>query len=303
MWAAIRTFALTLCFMIVGLNVSDASPELDAPATGVQLLSRVRALVDQGQLLDPISVARVLPSENLGTTIDQPAIRATPEGACNPGLQKAFKRTRLSFAAWFHNQPTGIPNLPYRAVGPFGHAGITGDPAGSYVRSSEEYCSDLLHLPEEATATLRFENLPGFSCLTMDDVASVMPVTDDHATDGGGIYSYSPPAQKEYGTRITFFFGGSRCLGGVMAEQSQKWGTRYRQAQAAFGQCTAPAEHEFCATHPPFGWGDGAMLDLELETSAKVCRGFGSWYRAARVPDPSRPLPKFNVSPCGVKTP
>ena len=80
-----------------------------------------------------------------------------------------------------------------------------GDPVGSYLRSDAEYCSDLLHLPNEVSATLRFDSLPGFACLNMSDVASVMPLTDDHATDGAQIYSYTPPARRESGVRVHAF--------------------------------------------------------------------------------------------------
>ncbi len=284
------------------VSASKASPGPDAPTTGVELLTQVKALADKGQLLDPGMVLRVLPGDQLVTKIGEPTLPGSLERVCNPGVQKAFRNTRMSFASWFRNLPTGIPHLAYSASGPFGRAGVMGDPSGSYLRMDEEYCADLLHLPDEATATLRFDSLPGFSCLSMDEVSSVMPLIDDHATDGGGIYSYSPPAQRDYGVRVTFYFGRSRCLAGFTAEQSQKWGTRYLQAQLAFRQCTDAADHGFCASHPPFGWVDGDIQDIMLESSAKQCKGFGLWYQQARLPDPTLTRPPINrATPCDGK--
>ena len=180
---------------------------------------------------------------------------------------------------------------------------IAGD--GSYLLMDEDYCSNLLHLPDERSATLRFDNLPGFSCLGRDQVSSVMPMIDDHATDGGGIYSYTPPAHREYGTRVTFFFGGSQCLAGLSVEQHQSSGTRYVKAKQAFRQCTEVADHKFCATHPPFGWIDGHTQDLMSEFSAKECKGFGRYYREARTPVPrSEPavIARVPTTPCNRKS-
>jgi hypothetical protein len=299
MKVAIRTAALAVILLIGVFGSSNAEPTPDAPTTGIELLTRVKGLVDRGQLSDPRAVLRVLPGDTPASSIYDPVTGATPQGTCNPGVQAGFKNTRVSFGRWFHNLPTGRPHLAYSAVGIFGNSGAYGDPAGSYLRMGEEYCSDVLHLREEVTATLSFGNLPGFSCLTMGDVSSVMPLTNDHATDGAQIYSYSPPAKRGYGARITFGFGGSQCLGGFDARQSQKWGTRYTQAAAAFRQCTDIADRTFCAAHPPFGWGDGAAQGRMSEWSAKQCKGFGHWYRRARTPDPALARPfRRHATPC-----
>ena len=297
MRANLAAMALTVATFVTALSgISSPALALDLPTDGMDLLARVKTLVDKGELFDPVVVARTIPGDRPITAVD-----VYQKGMCQAGLQKDIRSTRWTLTAWFHNMPTGSPNLPYRAVGPFGHSGITGDPAGSYLLMDEEYCSDLLHLPDERSASLRFDNLPGFSCLTMDQVSSVMPVTDDHATDGGGIYSYSPPAHREYGTRVTFYFGGSQCLAGISAEQNRIWGTRYINAEQAFRQCTDVADHKFCAANPPFVWGDGHMQDLMSVFSAKECKGFGLYYREMRTPKPRPQSAHVRTTPCDGK--
>lgn len=168
----------------------------------------------------------------------------------------------------------------------------------------ENYCSDLINLRRERSASLRFDNLPGFSCITEDQISSIMPIVDDHATDGGGIYSYTPLARREYGTRVSFGLGGSECLNGLSAEQDVKLGTRYRNARKAFRQCTDLADRQFCATDPPFGWLDGHTQDLMAQFSARQCKGFGRYYRESRTPAPTPPrtiVPSELKSPCDGK--
>ncbi len=259
--------------------MSSPAPALDKPADGMDLLARVKTLVDRGELFDAAAVARAIPSDRPIKAVD-----VYHRGMCQPGFLRDVRTTRRAFTSWFHNMPSGRPHLPYHAIGPFGHDGITGDPAGSYMLMDEQFCSDLLNLAAERSALLRFSNLPGFSCLTMQQVSSVMRVTDDRATDGGGIYPYKPPAHREYGARVSISFGGSQCVDGFSAEQDQQWGTRYVNARRAFRQCTYVADRKFCAANPSFDWGDGRKLDLMAGSSAKECGGFGRYYREARSP-------------------
>jgi hypothetical protein len=215
--AAVLAFTLFIALS----GTSNRALALEPPADGMELLARVKTLADQGQLFDPAVVARAFPGDGSKVAFEPEQV-----AVCRPGAPKGPRITRWIFAPWFRNVPNGRPHLPYRAMGPFGHDGITGDPTGFYVLIDHDDCSDPLHTSDRRSALLLFDNLPGFSCLTMAEISSVMPIKDLHAMDGARIYAYPPPARDEHGARVTFSFDSYECVAGISVEQKQEWGAR-----------------------------------------------------------------------------
>lgn len=268
----------TLSFLLLALlfGTPGLAQKLGSPRDGTEVLKRVKLLVDNAGLFDPARVAREFPGDT--AAIEEEVVQ---KGVCRQGVQRAFKSTRWAFTSWFHNLATGQIHLSYNAMSPLGRPGVLGDAAGFFQLTDAEFCSDLMSLPRERSALLRFDNFPGYSCLTLEQVSAVFPVTDDHATDGGGIYTYEPPARLDFGTRVTATFGSPRCMELFAVEQRQEWGTRYVNAKARFRQCTDAADRKVRAARPPLAAGDGHIRDLMSESSAAACGGFGRYYRLA----------------------
>jgi hypothetical protein len=102
----------------------------------------------------------------------------------------------------------------------------TGKPRFNYYVSTEWFCRPgWTKLSEVKDASISFDDVPGFACITQEQLKALLPAaTRVHATDGVIPYSYIGKMEQNSGTLVQFMFVyGVKCLLSARIDE----GTRY----------------------------------------------------------------------------
>jgi len=91
----------------------------------------------------------------------------------------------------------------------------------------------MARLHDGMQATLTFNGLPAFTCLTPSNIRSAIPEAEFvMATDGLYLVQYKGRLDDDSGTTLTFDFrAGVECALAADITQDQEKGLRYRRAQ------------------------------------------------------------------------
>jgi hypothetical protein len=105
---------------------------------------------------------------------------------------------------WFRRRAEGQDVAVHNML--LGTSGPTGEPRFSYYVSTKQLCYPGWNsLREETDATIWFNDVPGFACITQEQLKALLPGAKRHfATDGAIPYSYSGKARKNIGTSVEF---------------------------------------------------------------------------------------------------
>jgi hypothetical protein len=264
-----------VAFVVLALPFgAGAQAHIDAR----ELLVRVKRLVDDAALFDEQAVKEAFP---MGAA--EPSSWSFQKEGCQPGSIHHVTGTRWKLGEWFTNTAAGITHLSFEGAmaPPDGrlHKFTFGDPEGSFAVHETVYCSDLFEPLTLHSARLQLSNLPGFACLKLHEVDAIVPLKDNLATDGAGIYSYTPPALPRAGALITVSIGGGPCVSELTVDQEEAWGKQYLRAKRSFQECTRREAQKFSKADASHDLKDRDEME---RSSAKACGGFGLFYLKAR---------------------
>jgi hypothetical protein len=279
---AVHGFGKTLCALALwSLLFGFASASVDVePRSSVKdgawLLRQLKALADDEAFLSLDKVGTALSFTLDGTSHE---IVPQPPNCSNPHSDKSRIVTDyLIKNSWYRLTSEGLPHMkfPGAFINP---PGEVGDPQIAYHIMKTASCSGKFDVANRSSAEISFSGLPAFACLSPSDLKNQLHAEYQMGTDGVSVSTYQAVANDQFGTRITFFFRmGAVCALSAQIEQDSEFSYRYLRAAAKFKDCTKHVDHDFCATHPPFSWGEGDKIDEMNEAAAKVCGGLDSFY-------------------------
>ena len=273
---------------VFGASISSAEP---IPSEIRQsFMQRLKAVTDQGNLFEPESIAKLLEMNFEVNTKEQ-------NSDCAEVWQmRSSRMTRVapSASSWYRNLPSGVHDMvvPQAFINP---ATTAGDAKFNYQIVRNIRCTDQFNLQDHTDATLTFGGLPSFACLSNADIQTLLPEAKFvMATDGVSFYVYQGKLDDEAATSLDFFFRmGAPCALSASIHKDQENGLRYKRADAKRRNCAVRADEEFCASHEPFGWGDGQALDEMRHHVDKVCGTLDALYKKDAEPGATPiPLPK-----------
>jgi len=166
-------FALALfaaLFQVAGTQAAPLNP-------GDDLLREAKAVVESGRADDPAAVARLLHLRLIRQNLN-----LSPPSACPAGAFQFDDDYTASPSSWFHNLPTGIKNMRLaNIVGDIGMPGFktVGDPRFTDTIQSGLYPQDGCVGPGLGLVrtTMDFENIPGYACISLNQVLTDFPKT------------------------------------------------------------------------------------------------------------------------------
>jgi hypothetical protein len=290
----IITIAVASASYFLSQRANGATQDVDADHVRTQFLQRLRRVADSGNLFEQKSVAPMLNLKFEATTIDRDSAVSCPAH---------FRTTTVAVKgdSWFHSLSTGSGHLdvPAFTINP---ANVTGDPEFTYQIIHYSFCSEWPRLHDGMEATVVFNGLPAFSCLTPANIRSAIPEAEFvMATDGVSLVQYKARLDDDSATTLTFTFrAGVQCALAVDIAQDQEKGLRYRRAQYKYETCREVTDREYCAIHSDVGWGDTQMLGDMERAAIKKCGLINSIYLAESATGVAPPLlpQRFKRSPC-----
>jgi hypothetical protein len=286
--------ALSNASYFLNQQANGATQDVAADRVRTEFLQRLRRVADSGNLFEQKSVASMLNLKFEASTIDR-----------NPAIScpAPFRATTVTVrgASWFHPLSTGSGHLdvPAFTINP---ANVTGDPQFTYQILHYSFCSEWPRLHDGMEATVTFNGLPAFNCLTPSNIRSTIPEGEFvMATDGVSLIQYKGRIDDDSATTLTFNFrAGVQCALAADITQDQEKGLRYRRAQYKYETCRQVTDREFCAIHPDVGWGDTQMLGDMERAAIKRCGSINSIYVAEPANQIAPPLLPHRIkrSPC-----
>jgi hypothetical protein len=245
--------AVTAIFVLYSACVAAAAPSdnADPAAIRAEFLLRLRYLAEAGQLFDSAAVARSLGMDAHESNRTDPL--PLP---CEDGSRATLDVTTLEVPnpSWYHALPSGAGHIaiPAFTINP---ATVSGDPTFKYELRHSHLCPQYLHLSSSTTASVSFDGLPAYSCITPTDIAAQIPSARTvFATDGVFMVNVEGKVDDDAGTELTFSFrAGARCALGATVSQDEERGLRFLRAAYQFAICQETSDHDFCATHQDTG--------------------------------------------------
>jgi hypothetical protein len=286
--------ALSSASYFLNQQASGATQDIDADGVRIQFLQRLRSLADSGNLFEQKTVAPILNLKLEASTVERDVALSCPVH---------FRTTNVTAtaASWFHPLSSGSGHLqvPAFTINP---ANVTGDPEFTYQIIHYSFCSEWPRLHDGMEATVTFNGLPAFSCLTQANIRSAIPEAEFvMATDGVSLVQYKAQLNDDSATTLTFTFrAGVQCALAAHITQDQEKGLRYRRAQYKYVTCREVTDREYCSIHPNVGWGDTQMLGDMERAAIKRCGSINSIYLGEPVTRIAPPLlpQRFKRSPC-----
>src|SRR6185312_14545520 len=170
---------------------------VDPAAVRAEFLLRLRYLAEQGQLFDPAAVAR-----SLGMDAHKSVRTNTLPVPCEDGSRATLDVTTLEVPnpSWYHALPSGAGHIaiPAFTINP---ATVSGDPTFEYHLTVSHLCPQYLHLSSSTTASVTFDGLPAYSCITPGDIAARIPSARTVvATDGVFMVDVAGKVDDDSGT-------------------------------------------------------------------------------------------------------
>ena len=281
---------------------AKSDPFSEQSAVRSRFLLKLRQLATEGDLFDPDSIARIL-------DMRLHAVTQTPEHTvrdCGDGSMRWFEVTNVTASdpTWYRELPSGAGHLdiPAFAINP---ASRTGDPMFSYEISRGVFCRDWPRMQDHTSASLRFRDLPAFSCVTPASITREIPEARfSPGTDGVSEMIVEGRIDDDAGVKLRFVFRfGVTCALGAEVSQDQEDGLRYQRAVAKYKTCRLPADREFCASHPSFTWSDRDQHREMVLNAYRRCGLINDFYIKEPRSGEAAPLEaeealRFRQSPC-----
>jgi hypothetical protein len=280
-----------------------SSPPPPASGRAEWLIGRIKALTDAGVLYEPDKVARTL---SLTFRASTPETRQPFSNCTNP-YDSSWDTINYTpqERSWYGATPEGISYM-HRPGFAINSPVIMGDPKFAYTVSAHKSCTGRAEPKEYTEAKIDFSYVSGYVCITPQTLSKVLPEARYvYATDGAAPYYYTGKFDDKSKATAEFdFFAGTQCMIGVTITQSDKSGKRFLRAQALFQQCRRKADHDYCATHESFSWGEGdkigAMDDFAVESCGTVNSYFQKEPLSGKEPE-SLPPRGYSKTPCDGK--
>ena len=193
-----RTIAILAAMLTAGSSfaqqdMSDPRPEF---------IQRLKAVADDGKLLDPPAVSAML-------GIDLHSETSTMEDVCYQSTQKSRVTTTTITAgsdAWYRVLPSGAGNLEIPAF-LINRADTTGNAKLGYTIMERSACPRDFSQKARIEAHMNFGGLPSFACFSPDDVRRLLPAAKmNMATEGIFYLTYDGKKGDATGTQIEFRF-------------------------------------------------------------------------------------------------
>jgi hypothetical protein len=298
-----RTLSLfAIVLALTGCDAGQFGSNPPPPASGRAewLIGRIKALTDAGVLYEPDKVARTL---SLTFQASGPETRQPFSNCTNPydSSSDTINYTPQE-RSWYGTTPEGISHMPRPgfAINP---PAIMGDPKFTYTVSTHKSCTGWAEPKEYTEAKIDFSYVSGYACITPQILNKVSPEAKYvYATDGAAPYYYTGKFDDKSKTTAEFgFFAGTQCMISIAITQSDKSGKRFLRAKTLFLQCKRKADHDYCATHGSFGWGDGNKSEAMDDFAIKSCGTVNSYFQkeplSGKEPE-SLPLRGYPKTPC-----
>ena len=222
-----------------------------------EFLRNVKYIADHVDGLDPEAVGIALHTK---LTITRQSSNKFP---CSSGvmLNNSRRLDSVNFIPtddfWFHSEPDGVQAM---IVPGFISSSITlGQPNFSYNISHTTTCGDERHPGiTENTSEISFSAIPGFTCITEDQLRAIITkVNFIQATDGGWPYEYIGRHTERKGTDVSFdYVYKPQCLISLRIRQSPAYGNRSLRARSKMNTCMSKAGEELRKTGKNFSTGD-----------------------------------------------
>jgi hypothetical protein len=251
---------------------------------GAWLVERLVDIADAGVLFEPARVAAILgltfeerPPTDVPKPVEcKPPARTVIEFGSPLPLGKAWYDAILGVTfyapvgdTWYSNTPEGVAHPTVHDSAAHGPV-VLGDPEIKYAIIPQGECSGRYIPKEYKVAELAFQNAPGFSCLTRQEIEAIVPaqgiLRSPGSIDRGGIL-YTGKVDDAASTAVSFvFMPGTLCMVKALLTQNPLGGHRYLEAVAELYQCTEQADREFRKSHAP--------LDFKDPTQASLYQGY-----------------------------
>ncbi len=184
-------------------------------------VGRLRLVADSGKLNDPESIARIL---DLKFEIVTRQKTPTTGGDCldNLATHSSVEKTAVLIGAnWYHSLPSGVQNIEVKF---FEHARKMGPPSLSYTVDQISCLDRHVYRRRDSTvARMDFIDLPGFACITADDIKTYMPDAKFiMGTDMHYEYAYRGKQGGTAGTSLSFsYYSNIPCALDAKVAQNQ----------------------------------------------------------------------------------
>lgn len=201
-----------------------------------QFLAVIKYLADEVDLTNPAEVGRTL-----GTKLSLRRQWSNPPGDCrNPTYIRTSEGDAYTADAdfWYKWTPEGRHVVVHSIPGlPPGPDTTLRAPSFSYTISKTTDCSERFHAVEpRIEVEIRFDNTPGFTCITEDDLRSGLPGGETpFATDGGRPYQYRGKITEDYGVLV--YTDRSPCAYGFSIWQDERYGKRSQRVEEKLQSC------------------------------------------------------------------
>lgn len=279
-----KLFMILCCTLVLCVNAPGRTAQPTAPAVDIarvadvrpEFIRRLKAVADRGDLYDPAAIGALL-----GMTLQTGTSTTTEDCEGRPG-QSTIRTVNAvpDRLTWYHPMPAGMQRveLPALAINP---ASTTGPAELLYTIDHVRECDADYGLADHTTATLTFQNLLSFACITGADLTRLLPQGEGRmATDGVSIYAYQGRIDDAAGITLDFtFYGGERCAMMATIMQNQQRGIRFERARYAHARCLEDAADAFCAAYMPFGPPDDMGRSTMEVYAAKACPPINKFYQ------------------------
>jgi hypothetical protein len=281
---------------------TNKDPFSEQSAVRSRFLLKLRQLATEGDLFDPDSIARILDMRLHAVT----QTREHTIKDCGDGSMRWIEATNVSASdpVWYRALPSGAGHLdiPAFTINP---ASRTGDPIFTYEIFHSIACRDWPRMRDHTSASLAFENLPAFSCVTPASITREIPEARfSPGTDGVSLMIVEGRINDDASVKLRFVFRfGVSCALGAEVLQDQEDGLRYQRAVAKYKACRLPADREFCASHPSFTRSDRDLYREMVLNAYRRCGLINDFYikephsGEAPVTETEGPI-RLRQSPC-----
>ena len=244
--------AALVCLLGMASSLAVAASGADDPST--LLVRRVMELADSGRLFDTDFVARTLDVH--------PRFRAIDSGTLPLDCARSEPHRRGLYAEWtppWAKQPGTVPSV----------AGIELPPdVAQAARSEKEYdrllvrygsfselrCPSGVLFARSEEASVTFDNLPAFACVSLgrDDLRSyvVEPQRPSHHAAEFPQAAYRREDAHHGVSIVIEYRQGMNCPQRIRVTQRTDDSTPRRRARAAWQRCAVTAERAFCERFP-----------------------------------------------------
>jgi|GEM_PF-4557859 len=172
-------------------------------------ISKLKNVVDSGNLFEPNTISEIL---KINFQISTQSMAKFVDCSNSAGYRTSQKITISPIENnWFHALSSGTRNMKIPKQ-PFSNA-TSAHEKTDLTYGIESYVScdknDPVQHENFSWAVLHFSGLPGYSCITPEDIQRLLPTAKYvSATDGAYAYRYQEPGDDDRTPNLTFYFIG-----------------------------------------------------------------------------------------------